>query len=437
VNEVFIRAEDAIAQIAAGRMVVVTDAEHRENEGDIIVAAEFATPDVVNFMVRHARGLVCLALEPQRCDELNLPLMSGRGDAFGTAFTVSIEARKGVTTGISAADRARTIQVAIDPTSTPADLTRPGHVFPLRARAGGVLERPGHTEAAVDLARLGGLTPAGVICEVLNDDGTMARVGDLEVFCRRHGLSAVTIEELAAYRRRTERLVERVATARLPTEHGVFEIVGYRDTHTGEEHIALVKGRVQGRGQVLARLHSQCLTGDSFGSARCDCGGQLQDAMRRIARRGEGVIVYLAQEGRGIGLVEKIRAYEVQDAHGLDTVDANLAIGQPVDLRDFGVGAQILRDLGVRDVRLMTNNPAKAAALEAHGVPVIDLVPIERHPTTDNLGYLQAKRDRLGHRLTRAGHLRLAVVADDDEAPAPVPATDDDHSWLPSVEMAV
>jgi 3,4-dihydroxy 2-butanone 4-phosphate synthase/GTP cyclohydrolase II len=437
VNEVFVRAEDAIAQIASGRPVVVTDAEHRENEGDVVVAAEFATPEVVNFMVRHARGLVCLALEPGRCDALNLPLMSGRGDAFGTAFTVSIEAREGVTTGISAADRARTIQVAIDPRATAADLARPGHVFPLRARAGGVLERSGHTEAAVDLARLGGLTPAGVICEVLNDDGTMARVGDLEIFCRRHALSAVTIEALAAHRRRTERLVERVATARLPTEHGVFDIVGYRDVHTGEEHIALVKGRVQGRGQVLARLHSQCLTGDSFGSARCDCGGQLQDAMRRIARRGEGVIVYLAQEGRGIGLVEKIRAYEMQDAHGLDTVDANLAIGQPVDLRDFGVGAQILRDLGVRDVRLMTNNPAKAAALEAHGVPVTNLVPIERRPTADNLAYLQAKRDRLGHRLTRAGHLRLAVLAASDNAPAPVPTMDDDHSWLPSVEMAV
>jgi 3,4-dihydroxy 2-butanone 4-phosphate synthase / GTP cyclohydrolase II len=431
--KVFVDAEEAIAQIAAGRKVVVTDAEHRENEGDVVVAAEFATPETVNFMARNARGLICLALPEARCDELNLPLMPRSGDSkFGTAFTASIEARHGVTTGISAQDRAHTIRVAIDPASTMNDIVRPGHVFPLRARPGGVLERPGHTEAAVDLARLAGVRAAGVICEILNDDGTMARVPDLERFCAEHGLSMVTIEALSAYRRRTERLVERVASASLPTEYGAFRIYGYRDLHTGEEHVALVKGDVQDKERVLSRLHSQCLTGDAFGSARCDCGGQLQDALGRIAREGRGVLVHLAQEGRGIGLIEKIRAYALQDSHGLDTVDANLALGQPVDLRDFGVGAQILRDLGVRSVRLMTNNPRKAEAVAEHGLPVTGRVALERHPTQHNIAYLQAKRDRLGHELARAGHLALAVA---DEPPAP--AREHDHSWLPAVEMAV
>ena len=439
-GQVFVGAEEAIEQIAAGRIVVVTDAATRENEGDLVVAAEFATPDVVNFMARHARGLICLALEGDRCDELHLPPMPQSGDSqFGTAFTISIEARHGVTTGISAHVRARTVEVAIDPEAGPADLVRPGHVFPLRARPGGVLERPGHTEAAVDLARMAGARPAGVICEVLKDDGTMARVPDLEVFCREHGLSMVTIEELAAHRRRTERVVERVATAELPTRHGMFEIVGYRDRHSGEEHIALIKGSVAGRTNVLTRLHSQCLTGDAFGSTRCDCGGQLQDALRRIAQEGKGVLVHLAQEGRGIGLIEKIRAYQLQDSHGLDTVDANLALGQPVDLRDFGAGAQILRDLKVRSVRLMTNNPEKAAALEEHGLRVTGRVPLEQRPTPHNLGYLQTKRDRLGHKLTGAGHLHLAppqltaVEAPREEPPKP----EQDFSWLPDVEMAV
>ncbi len=435
-SELFVSAEEAIAQIAAGRRLIVTDAEHRENEGDIVVAAEFATADAVNFMAQHARGLICLALPPERCDALDLPLMPTSGDSqYGTAFTVSIEARDGVTTGISAQDRAETIRVAMDPASTPGHLVRPGHVFPLRARAGGVLERPGHTEASVDLARLAGCNAGGVICEILNDDGTMARVPDLERFARRHGLSMVTIEELTRYRRRTEPLVERVASARLPTEHGLFDIHGYRDLATGEEHVALVMGDVRGRSDVLARLHSQCLTGDSFGSARCDCGDQLQDAMAAIAQAGHGVLVHLAQEGRGIGLVEKIRAYAVQDSHGLDTVDANLAIGHPVDLRDFGVGAQILRDQGLRSVRLMTNNPRKVEALVEHGLPVSGRAPLERHATRHNVAYMQAKRDRLGHELTRAEHLSLVTAA---AATSRVEATvDPNESWLPSVEMAV
>ena len=431
--EQFVEADEAIAQIAAGRMVVVTDAEDRENEGDVVVAAEFADAEVVNFMARHARGLICLSLPAERCDALGLPPMPHSGESqFGTAFTVSIEARRGVTTGISAHDRAETIRVAMDPASAPADLVHPGHVFPLRARPGGVLERPGHTEAAVDLARLAGLRAGGVICEILNDDGTMARVPDLERFSRLHGLSMVTIDALAAYRRRTEPAVTHVASALLPTAHGDFRIHGYREQHTGAEHIAVVRGVVDGQEDVLTRLHSACLTGDSFRSARCDCGDQLEDAMRAIDREDRGVVVHLAQEGRGIGLVEKIRAYSLQDLHGLDTIDANLALGQPVDQRDFGVGAHILRDLGVRSVRLITNNPAKALAMNVHGMPVTDRVSLERHATLDNVAYLQAKRDRLGHHLTRAEHLTLAP----EPAVVAVPAADD-FSWLPSVEMAV
>ena len=439
-GEMFVGAEEAIARTAEGRMVVVTDAEDRENEGDLVVGAQFATAEVVNFMARHGRGLICLALEEARCDQLELGLQTPIGDsAFDTAFTVSIEARHGVTTGISAHDRARTIQAAIAPDSTPADLVRPGHVFPLRARPGGVLERAGHTEAAVELARLAGLQPAaGVICEILNDDGTMARVPDLERFCTRHGLSMVTIDELVAYRRRTEPLVERVATARLPTEYGEFQIIGYRELSRGEEHVVLLKGDVAGHSDVLTRLHSQCLTGDAFGSSRCDCGGQLEDAMRSIAACGRGVLVHLAQEGRGIGLLNKIRAYELQDRDGLDTLDANLALGQPVDQREFGVGAWILRDLGVRSVRLMTNNPDKAAALEAHGLPVSERIALERQPTRENVGYLRTKRERMGHRLTRMRHLELAgeLHAEHDRSERR-PGRSDDHSWMPGVEMAV
>ena len=439
-GEMFVGAEEAIAQTAEGRIVVVTDAEDRENEGDLVVGAQFATAEVVNFMARHGRGLICLALDDARCDQLELGPQTPVGEsAFDTAFTVSIEARYGVTTGISAHDRARTIQAAIASTSTAADLVRPGHVFPLRARPGGVLQRAGHTEAAVELARLAGLRPAaGVICEILNDDGTMARVPDLERFCLRHGLSMVTIDELVAYRRRTEPLVERVATARLPTEYGEFQIVGYRELPDGQEHVTLVKGDVAGHDDVLTRLHSQCLTGDAFGSSRCDCGGQLEDAMRSIAECGRGVLVHLAQEGRGIGLVNKIRAYELQDREGLDTLDANLALGEPADQREFGVGAWILRDLGVRSVRLMTNNPDKAAALKAHGLPVSERIALERRPTQDNVDYLRTKRDRMGHRLTRVRYLELA-----GEPHAEHGRTErrrdrsDDHSWMPGVEMAV
>jgi 3,4-dihydroxy 2-butanone 4-phosphate synthase/GTP cyclohydrolase II len=439
-GEMFVGAEEAIAQIAEGRMVVVTDAEDRENEGDLVVGAQFATAEVVNFMARHGRGLICLALDEVRCEQLELDLQTPIGEsAFETAFTVSIEARHGVTTGISAHDRARTIEVAVAADSTAADLVRPGHVFPLRARAGGVLERVGHTEAAVDLARLAGLrSAAGVICEILNYDGTMARVPDLERFCLEHGLSMVTIDELVAHRRRTEPLAERVATARLPTEYGEFQIIGYRELPAAQEHVVLVKGDVGGRDDVLTRLHSQCLTGDAFGSSRCDCGGQLEDAMCSIAERGHGVLVHLAQEGRGIGLLNKIRAYELQDRDGLDTLDANLALGEAADQREFGVGAWILRDLGVRSVRLMTNNPEKAAALEAHGLPVSEHVALERRPTQENVEYLRTKRDRMGHRLTRVRHLELAGEPHAEHDPSERRADrSDDHSWMPEMEMAV
>lgn len=430
----FVQAEEAVAQIAAGRMVVVVDDEAREHAGDLVLAAEFVTPDAVNFMVTHGRGFLCLALTPERCDTLELPLMSRRGSAgHERAFTISIEARDGVTTGISAADRARTIAVAADPTFGASDIVRPGHIHGLRACPGGVLERPGHAEAAVDLARLAGRHPAGVTCEILDRDGAPARQDVLRDFCALHGLSMVTVAALAAHRRRREGLVERIASARLPTRHGTFEIVGYRERGTGAEHVALVHGSVAGRTGVLARLHSQCLTGDAFGSTRCDCGGQLDDALRRIAREGKGVLVHLAQEGRGIGLVEKIRAYALQDHEGLDTVDANLALGHAVDARDFGVGADILHDLGVRSVRLMTNNPAKERALVEHGVRVAARIPHGRRPTCENIGYLEAKRDRLGHQLATEHHgLRLALTqpTPQDEGPA-------DERWLPGVDMAV
>lgn len=429
-GEVCVGIEQAIEQIARGRMVVVVDAADRENEGDLVVAAELITAETVNFMARWGRGLICLALTPDRCDHLGLSLLPRRnGTSFDTAFTVSIEARHGVTTGISAHDRARTIQAAVDPDSTPDDLVRPGHVFPLRARRAGVLERPGHTEAAVDLARMAGMRPAGVICEILNDNGTMARVPELENFCHRHGLCMVTIADLVAYRRRHERLVERIASARLPTDYGEFRIVGYRERQGGKEHVALVKGDVAAKPDVLVRLHSQCLTGDAFGSARCDCGGQLQDAMRRIADEDAGVLVHLAQEGRDIGLVDKIRAYELQDSRGLDTVDANLALGKPADARDFGVGAQILVDLGLSTVRLMSNNLKKAAALEHHGLTVLRLLPLERRPSPENLDYLRTKRDRLGHRLAQIRQTELATLSER--------LAEEDQSWLPSLEMAV
>jgi len=395
--------EEAIEDIRAGKMVVVCDAEDRENEGDLTLAAQFCTPDAINFMAKEGRGLICLALTPERCDELGLDLMAAKNESpFETAFTVSIEAREGVTTGISAADRARTIQVAIDPRSRPRDLVQPGHIFPLKAKEGGVLERTGQTEAAVDLARLAGLTPAGVICEIMNDDGTMARVPDLVEYCRKHDLKMVTVADLIEYRRRHDKLVERVVETRLPTDFGDFNVVGFRSLVDDKHHIAMVKGEVASEDDVLVRVHSECLTGDVFHSQRCDCGQQLEDALRRIEEEGQGVLLYLAQEGRGIGLLNKLKAYKLQE-QGLDTVDANLELGLPADLRDYGIGAQILVDLGLTSIRLLTNNPKKIVGLEGYGLRVTDQLPIAHQPTEHNRDYLRAKRDRMGHLLHHQG----------------------------------
>jgi 3,4-dihydroxy 2-butanone 4-phosphate synthase/GTP cyclohydrolase II len=420
-NNPFDSIEVALQELRAGRMVVVCDGAERENEGDLVLGAQHATPEAINFMAREARGLICLALSAARCEELGLQPMTRRNESLhSTAFTVSIESREGVTTGISAYDRARTVQTAIDPACDSADIVHPGHIFPLRAREGGVLERSGHTEAAVDLARLAGLTPAGVICEILNDDGTMARVGDLVPYARRHGLKMITVADLIAYRRRTETLVERVATARMPTPHGLFRMLGYRSLLDGGQHMALVCGEVDGAEDVLVRVHSECVTGEAFGSLRCDCGAQLQEAMRQIAREGRGAIVYLAQEGRGIGRLNKLRAYEVQDSEGLDTVDANLALGFAPDLRDFGIGAQILADLGLSTIRLLTNNPRKIIGLEGYGLSVTEELPIEIAPHAESAAYLSAKAQRLGHRLQRleqprALRRRVVFVGDSRE----------------------
>jgi len=406
-NPAFATIEEALEDIRAGRMVVVCDAEDRENEGDLTLAAQFATPENINFMAREARGLICLALTAERCDELGLDLMAAKNEsAFETAFTVSVEAREGVTTGISAHDRAHTIQVAIDPRTKPEGLVQPGHVFPLKARPGGVLERTGQTEAGVDLARLAGLIPAAVICEIMNDDGTMARVKDLIPYCQLHGLKMVTVADVIKYRRRTEKLVERVAEAHLPTEYGEFEVVGYRSMVDQKHHVALVKGDVVAATQagegVMVRVHSECLTGDVFHSMRCDCGQQLADALGRIEEEGLGVLLYLAQEGRGIGLLNKLRAYKLQEG-GLDTVDANLELGLPADLRDYGIGAQILVDLGLRKIRILTNNPKKIVGMEGYGLEVTDQIPIEQVPGEHNRDYLRTKRDRLGHMLHHQG----------------------------------
>jgi 3,4-dihydroxy 2-butanone 4-phosphate synthase / GTP cyclohydrolase II len=406
--------EEALEDVRAGRMVVVCDAEDRENEGDLTLAAQFATPEAINFMATHGRGLICLALTPDRCDELGLDLMAAKNESpFQTAFTVTVEAREGITTGISAHDRAHTIQVAIDPGSRPLDLVQPGHIFPLKAKAGGVLERTGQTEAAVDLARLAGLNPSGVICEVMNDDGTMARVPDLEDYCARHNLKMITVADLIAYRRRHDKLVERVAEAQLPTQFGDFTVVGFRSLVDEKHHVAMVKGAApgepsgspigfDGEEDVLVRVHSECLTGDVFHSLRCDCGQQLEDALARIEREGRGVLLYLAQEGRGIGLLNKLRAYKLQE-QGRDTVDANIELGLPADLRDYGIGAQILVDLGLSSIRLLTNNPKKIVGLEGYGLSVTDQIPIEHAPGDHNLDYLRAKKDRLGHLLHHQG----------------------------------
>jgi 3,4-dihydroxy 2-butanone 4-phosphate synthase/GTP cyclohydrolase II len=395
----FASIEEAIEDIREGKFVVVVDAPDRENEGDLTIAAQFATPEAINFMATHARGLICLCLTEERCDVLNLkPMTYNNETPFETAFTISIEAREGVTTGISAADRSRTIQVAIDPSKGPADVVQPGHVFPLRARPGGVLQRTGQTEASVDLARLAGLNPAGVVCEIMNEDGTMARVPDLAEYCREHDLKMITVADLVEYRRRHEKLVERTTTVRLPTAFGDFTAVAFRELLTGKHHLALVRGDVEGKENVLVRVHSECLTGDVFHSLRCDCGEQLDLALQRISAEECGVLLYMAQEGRGIGLLNKLKAYELQE-NGLDTVEANVELGFPPDAREWGIGNQILADLGLSTIRILTNNPRKITGIEGFGLTVVEQLPIEVPPNAENRDYLETKRAKLGHRL--------------------------------------
>jgi len=395
------RVEKAIEEIRQGRMVIVADDEDRENEGDLVMAAEMVTAEHVNFMAKHGRGLICVTLTPDRADELELAPMSDKNtDPQGTAFTVSVDAheRFGVTTGISAHDRAKTIQIMTDPDTVPSDLRRPGHMFPLRAKPGGVLRRVGQTEASVDLVRLAGLAPVGVICEILDEDGKMARRPELETFSKKYGLEFITVADLVAYRLRRTRIVERVVDAALPTRFGDFRVVAYESVLDHREHLALVKGDIGGKGNVLVRMHSECMTGDVFGSARCDCGEQLAAAMRQIEEEGQGAIIYLRQEGRGIGLVNKLKAYRLQD-EGLDTVEANKELGFKPDLRDYGIGAQILLDLELHSIRLLTNNPRKIVGLDGYNIEITGVEPLRVEPSEHNEKYLDTKRAKLGHLL--------------------------------------
>ena len=394
----FCSVEEAIEEIKAGRFIIVLDDENRENEGDLILAAEKATPEAINFMVRHARGLVCIPMIGERLDELELPLMTLQNtESMQTAFTVSVDARAATTTGISAFDRAATVQALINPRTKKSDLMTPGHLFPLRAKEGGVLRRSGHTEACIDLARLAGLYPAGVICEIMNEDGSMARLAELEKFGERHGLKMLTIESLIRYRMQRECLILKVSDVNLPTDYGTFRMIGYESILDGQCHLALVAGDPAAP-DALVRVHSECLTGDVFSSQRCDCGEQLRRALRLISLRGNGVLLYMRQEGRGIGLANKLRAYALQDA-GSDTVEANHELGYPADLRDYGIGAQILVDLGVREMRLLTNNPRKVIGLEGYGLKIVERVPLEIEPNSINRRYLETKRDKLHHLL--------------------------------------
>jgi len=390
---------EAIEDIKAGKFLIIVDDENRENEGDLAIAAEMVTPEAINFMARHARGLICLPIIGHRLDELRVPLMVQENTAkFLTAFAVSIEAKHKTSSGISAHDRAATVKAVLDPNTKPEDLARPGHMFPIRAREGGVLVRAGHTEAVVDLGRLAGLYPAGVVCEIMNEDGTMARLPQLEVMANKFGIKIVSIADLIAYRRRNEKLVERVAEAKLPTRYGEFVAIAYRSNVDPDEQVALVKGDISGDEPVLVRVHSECLTGDVFGSLRCDCGGQIALAMEKIAAEGRGVFLYMRQEGRGIGFHNKIRAYALQD-QGLDTVEANIALGFEADLRDYGIGAQILADLGLHKIRLLTNNPKKVIGLESYGLQIVETVELRTSPTPYNLEYLRTKQKKLGHLL--------------------------------------
>jgi 3,4-dihydroxy 2-butanone 4-phosphate synthase/GTP cyclohydrolase II len=393
----FATVEEAAALYRKGEFVIIVDDEDRENEGDLCIAADLITPEAVNFMARFGRGLVCLALTEERCQQLELPLMVENNTSnYGTAFTVSIEARGRVTTGISARDRSETVKAAIDPKTRPTDLLRPGHIFPLRARKGGVLKRAGQTEASVDLAEIAGMTPAAVICEIMNEDGTMARLADLREFAVVHGLKIISVADIIQYRMQHEKHVHCLASPRIPTEYGEFRAFAYKSDITGEEHLAMVLGEVAEEDEVLVRVHSSCLTGDVFHSNRCDCGEQLEAALLRVSKEGKGVILYLLQEGRGIGLVNKLKAYELQE-EGHDTVDANEKLGFPPDIRDYGTGSQILRDLGVRKIRLMTNNPAKYVAIEGFGLEIVERVPLEIAPSSTTRKYLEAKKKKLGH----------------------------------------